>query len=722
MGERMSEARANPDPEVLMELGEAFAAGFFELPDASPLRRWSRAVRRRFEYRRVPVYEGTRLYPSGPHTPGPENAILAPCYSFTWSYRRAELQRRLPTAAPRCRAALEAMDQALTALQGHLDCIRTPHTVGGRGYTHSIPNYGRVLREGLDRYESRLTARLEAARAAGRAGDVDFCEALLDVLVGVRAWHARLRQALAARPCEDIAAEAHRRRLMACLEQVPMQPARTFAEAITAYNLVFYLDDCDNPGRVDQELIGAYRRDLAEGLVTYEEAEACIHELWQNTDANNGWSATIGGSTSSGEAAYNELTLICLRAARGMRRPNLQLRVRRDMPEAVWEEALDTLRSGTGLPALHNEEAFRESLLQAHLGLRPADLAMINGGGCTETMVHGCSNVGSLDAGLNLPLVLEASLRRLLPVATSFDAVLEGFLQDLRQAVDGVTREVNADQEAKARLRPQPMRTLLVDDCIDRGLEFHAGGARFNWSVINIAGLANVADSLAALRQVVFEQGFVSGAELQAALEADFAGCEALRRRLEACPRFGNDDPAVDALAARVGEAVFRELLAHAPWRGGRFLGSCLMFVTYAAAGAAVGATPDGRRRGRPLADSAGPVQGRDRHGPTAMLKSVTALPHRLAPGTLVVNARFAAELFDAAPGRDRLKALVRGYFDLGGMQLQINVVDQEILRRACAHPEDYPDLVVRIGGYSEYFHRLSPELRQSVLERTEHR
>jgi formate C-acetyltransferase len=718
----MSRNSALPDPAILLGLGEAFAAGYFELPEAPPLRRWARAVRRRFEHRAVPAYEGTRLYPAGPHTPARENVLLRPCYSFTWSYNAAALQECLATADAPTRATLLAMDRALSELQAQLDCIHTVHTVGGRGYTHSIPNYGRVLREGLMRHDERIREKLVAASAAGDGDRQTLCESLLDLLLGIRAWQGRLVTALEATVCEETAADAHRRRLLACLQQVPFRPARTFAEAVTAYNLVFYLDDCDNPGRVDQELIGFYRRDLAEGLITYEEAEAYVHELWQNTDSNSGWSASIGGSTAGGDPAYNELTLICLRAARGMRRPNLQLRVRRDMPDTVWEEALETLACGTGLPALHHEEEFRRSLREARLGLREADFALLNGGGCTETMVHGCSNVGSLDAGLHLPLILEQTLRQRLPDCPSFAALFAAFSDDLHHAVEEVVHEVNRDQEAKARLRPQPMRTLLIDDCIENGMEYNAGGARYNWSVVNVAGLANVADSLAAVREAVFEKALVSGRELLAVLERDFANDEPLRRRLESCPRFGNDLPAVDQLAAQIAALVCRGLMSHAPWRGGRFLGSCLMFVTYAAAGAQVGATPDGRRRGAPIADSAGAMQGRDRKGPTALFKSVGALPHYLAPGTLVVNARFAREMFDSPEQRDKLRALVRSYFDLGGMQLQINVIDQETLRRACEKPEDYPDLIVRLGGYSEYFIRLSPDLRRSVLERTEHR
>jgi len=391
------------------------------------------------------------------------------------------------------------------------------------------------------------------------------------------------------------------------------------------------------------------------------------------------------------------------------------------MPDDCWEACIDTLATGCGLPALHNEEEFLRSLREAHLGVAERDLGLHNGGGCTETMIHGCSNVGSLDAGINLPLILVDTLKTHIAEVETFDELVAAYKRDVAEVVAEIADAVSANQEAKARLRPQPMRTLLIDDCIDNGREFNAGGARYNWSVINVAGLANVIDSLAAVREVVFGTREKTGAELAEILARDFDGEETFCQRLAQCPRFGNDQPEADTIAAEVSEFVFREFLRYAPWRGGKFLGSCLMFTTYAAAGEPVGATPDGRRAGAPLADSGGAMQGRDRRGPTAMVKSVTKIPHCLAPGTLVVNCRLNREFFCTPAGRRRLRELVRTYFDLGGMQIQINVVDQEVLKDALAHPEKHEDLIVRVGGFSEYFNRLSDALRMTVLERTEH-
>jgi formate C-acetyltransferase len=220
---------------------------------------------------------------------------------------------------------------------------------------------------------------------------------------------------------------------------------------------------------------------------------------------------------------------------------------------------------------------------------------------------------------------------------------------------------------------------------------------------------------------MVFERQALSGADLLDVLAQDFEGHEALRQRLRRCPRFGNDLPAVDDLAAEIADYVFRAFRRHEPWRGGRFLPSCIMFTTYAAEGDKVGATPDGRRAGEPLADSIGPVAGRDHHGPTAMLRSVTRLPLHLAVGTPVLNIRFSQRLMTSGEGRRAVRDLIRTYFAMGGMQIQLSVVDRAVLEDAMIHPERHEDLIVRVGGFSAYFNTLSPALKAAILARTEH-
>ncbi|MDP6777540.1 MAG: pyruvate formate lyase family protein [Candidatus Latescibacteria bacterium] len=705
------------DPKALAELGETFASGYFEEPGAAPVVRMARAARRQLEQVALPEWEGTDLYPSGPYSIWARDKAVFFTFSHSMGYNRSRLEA-LREAHPEYAEMLDALDTAMSATFKVGSEIPQQFWVGGDGYTHSIPNFGRIIREGLSSYGDRIEERLLAARDREDSDRIAFYEAMQDVLAGIAAFHRRCLDAMSRSDRGDAATIGGPR---SALERVPFEPGRNFYEGLVSENFIFYLDGCDSLGRFDQDLGELYERDLTEGTLTAEEGERLVRQMWENVDANSGWNTALGGSLPDGSSAYNGLTLACLRAARGLRRPNLALRVRRDMSEPVFDAALDTIATGCGLPALYNEEGYLAALMGFHLNLQDEDLVDFAFGGCTETMVHGKSNVGSLDAGLNLVGILTETLDRELIGAESFDALLAAYTDDVRDAIALLADSVSRDQELKAQHQPQPMRSLLIDNCIDAGQEYNAGGARYNWSVINVGGMANAVDSLSAIRTLVFEMGEVSGAELLAAMRQDFVGYEVLLKQIQGCPRFGNDRPDVDALAAELSESVFKEFQRYAPWRGGKFLPGCLMFVTYARAGEGVMATPDGRLAGEPIADSAGPVQGRDRSGPTAMLNSVTRLAQELAPGTLVVNARFARSMLDSSEQRSRLKGLIRTYFQNGGMQIQINVVDQTVLKDAIVHPERHEDLIVRIGGYSEYFNRLSPALKASVLERTEH-
>lgn len=702
--------KAVPDPRILLDAGEPFGAGLCELSGAPAVERYARAWRRWLEHAPLPVFSGGALYPSGPKMPaGPGGVAMAlkPCHSRTFTWDRAALELKAALAPPRARAHLEMLADAVAREQAAVPNRNRRHAVGGNAFTHSIPCYERVLREGLDGYRSRVRKGLEAA---SDEADHAFNRAMDDLLKGVRARCRRLRAEL------DGQAGPEKERLRSALARVPFQPARDFYEAMVAFNFIYYLDNCDNPGRMDQVLFPYYRdpddRAMAMNL---------FGEFADNVSANSGWSAALGGTAPDGAPAYNPLTEIILRATAGRFRPSLELRVRRDTPDHVWEAAFDSLCSGNGQPAFYNEEAYLDGLREAGLGVAEADLALWNGGGCTETMLHGCSNVGSLDAGFNLPLVLADSLARSLRAGATFASVMKEFEADLGAEIRETLGFLNEHFRARARYRPQPVRSLLVEDCLARARDFNDGGARYNWSVVNVAGLADVADALEALRVVVFERREISPPAMAAVLAADFDGREPLRRRLEACPKFGNDVPSVDALAARVAGRVYDGITSFPCARGGKFLPAHIMFETYAHAGAAVGALPDGRRSGGPLADSVGPVQGRDRSGPTAMLRSVTRLPLRRAIGTPVLNLRFSKAAASGPEARRRLRALIEAYFKLGGLQAQFSLLDRAALEDALAHPERHEGLIVRIGGYSTYFNRLSPELKREVARRTEY-
>ena len=690
------------DCSSLERAGEYMASGYFSAPGASPLRRMCLGLRRYLQTCPLPEYSGEPLYPCSESIFDSDQAMRFH-YSSAMGLDRALLECKIESAEPEVAEALRHFRDALAEY---------PMV---RGYTHSIVNFGRILREGLSGYQARIERHLATAHARGDEERIDFHEALLILLDGIAAFHGRICELL--RASEEPGAEW----LLAALERVPFSPAEGFHQAIVGTNLIYYIDGSDDLGRLDQDLGAYYEADRALGRVTHEEAVEWVGRLFDNVNICNGWNCAIGGKAADGSDGSNALTLVCLEAAKGRRRPNLALRIARHTPDEVWDRALDTISGGTGIPALYSEEEYIRAIHENGLGVAEKDLPWFAFGGCTELMVHGRSNVGSVDAYYNLAQCLDLTLHRHLAACSSFGQFLARFKQAAAEGIAELTGEVSRWQETKARYQPQPIRTLLIDDCIDNGREFNAGGARYNWSVISISGLANVYDSLAAVKRFVFDKTDIDARELLDALNADFEGYEGLRRKLQSAPRFGNDDPYVDGIAADVAEFVFGEFGRYAPWRGGKYLASCLMFVTYGPFGEPVGALPDGRKAGTPIGDSAGAVQGRDTSGPTALLKSACRVPHFLAPGTLVVNIRFTKRVFSDPEARKRVKALIRTYFDMGGMQLQINVVDQAILKDAIEHPEDHADLIVRVGGYSEYFNRLEERLKYTVLERTEH-
>jgi formate C-acetyltransferase len=699
--------------EELVGWGEWFAAGYAETKGQAMCRRWARAWRRWLEHATA-EYTGGALAPIGGWLAGPGSRVMQPSAPFTWGWNPDALE-----SLHQYGADAASLDDYRTLLEGAASkrvWVADPHTVGGNGFTHSIPNYGRVLREGLDAHKGRICHALDHAREAGETARIDFYESLLDLLEGIRAWHANLLARVASAPSSP-----DRDALTEALGRVPFRPARTFHEAVVAYNIIFYLDLCDNPGRIDRELQPFYARDLATGRITTDAARALLACFADNVCANHGWSAALGGSRPGGAPAYNEVTALCLEAAAGKFRPSYELAVRSDMPDELWETALDTLATGGGQPAFYNDALYMQSLRDADLGLTEDDICMWNGGGCTETMIHGCSNVGSLDAGINTAIVLDETLHDLLPTAPDFDTVIREFKRRLSTVIEQVTDQISAAQQTRAQWEPHPMRSLLIDDCIDRGEDYNARGARYCWSVVNVAGLTNCADALAALREIVFERREVTGPKLLTVLDDDFAGHEPLRQRLLNCPKFGNDESGVDRLAADLAGHVWSELRARRPWRGGHFLGACIMFTTYAAAGREVGALPDGRCAGEPLGDSIGAVTGRDRKGPTALFNSVLKLPLHLATGTPVLNMRLSPSVIQVREGRRALRRLVESYFRRGGMQLQLNLVDQDVLRDAIAHPELHGNLIVRVGGYSTYFNLLSDGLKNAVCARVEH-
>ncbi len=656
----------------LMDAHEPYAAGLFEFPQRSRMFRYSNALYRDWENAAITPYDGGALYPCGRCLNSSDaDCAVRPHFSYTFWVNDAE--RLLEKTDEECHAAvMQEFELARPAFP-------TPHIVGGAGYTHSFINYERILKDGINGYQARVEALPEG----------DFRDAMLRLLEGIRIYQRRLVEHL--RGCGKVHPG-----LIEALERV-CDPPRTIYEALVLWNFVYYVDGCDDIGRLDVHLLRFHK---GENIVPL------LQELFRHVDANDGWSGALGPD-------YNELTLQCIRACHYIRRPNLQLRIKPDMPDEVWNEVYASLATSCGQPALYNEPGFQAALERDFPQIPKEDRLRCSFGGCTETMLEGVSNVGSDDLGINVALIYDRFARAHLGEFDTFEGFFESFCQQIRretlEALDILTRF----RKARGQYRPQPVRTLFIEDCLDRQLDFNAGGARYYWSVSNVAGLINVIDSLNVVRELIFEQRAYTAEAFMQALDAQEPS---FLRKARRCPSFGVDDEKADALGARLANFIYDCFDEKPCWPSGRYLTVSNQFTTYEAAGAVVGATPDGRNAWEPLCDSLGAVHGKDTAGPTALLSSTAKLPLERITGTPIMNIRIKKEHLSTM-----LKPLVMAFFEKGGMQLQVSCLSREEMLDAIDHPEKHENLVVRIGGYSEYFNRLTPGLKQTVLARTEY-
>jgi formate C-acetyltransferase len=295
------------------------------------------------------------------------------------------------------------------------------------------------------------------------------------------------------------------------------------------------------------------------------------------------------------------------------------------------------------------------------------------------------------------------------------------FRAQLEYLIEVKVRGNNVIERLWAQHIPTPFLSLLIDDCIKTGRDYHDGGARYNTSYIQGVGLGTITDSLSAFKLQVFETKAVSMAELMEALKNDFQGFEKLRLSLlERTPKYGNDDDYADSVMQEVFEAYFNAVDGRPNTKGGRYRVNLLPTTVHVYFGSVVAATPDGRRAGKPLSEGISPVQGMDRKGPTAVLKSAAKMDHVRTGGTLL-NQKLSPGLLETQEGMEKWAHLVRSYFRMDGHHVQFNVVDAETLRAAQEHPEEHRDLIVRVAGYSDYFCDLGKTLQDEIIERTEH-
>jgi len=686
----------SPEAELLLKFGEIFAAGLFEDRNASQYVRFARAIKRHLEHAE-PECTDTRLYPARDKNPWSLISEQKISCNYSYSLGGGGLEEYLPQCDDSEKKILEDIIKELKTIRDIP--IPTEFRIGGSGYTHSIINYERVLKEGLNNYKKRIGRKLNSAVPEKQ----DYYHALNEVLNAIILFHGKVLEKTGIKG----------------FEQVPLKPARSFYEAMLCFNFMWYIDGCDSIGRFDQYMGKYLDDDLKKGVITIAEAETLLEELWSNFDACSGWHMILGGCDKHGNDSYNELTYLCLKTLKKFRRPNAGIRVTPAMPERLWKQIFENWSDGGVNPSLYNGKGYSRNITK-YTGVKGDDLYEFAFGGCTELMFGGMSNVGSIDAGVNLLAVLENTIKKQLLKCKSFDDFLKILKRETAAQIKACIEASNKNQAYMAKYRPQLIRSLFTEDCIDSGKEFNAGGARYNGSVINFAGMTNVFNSLFTISKLFSGELKLDKEQFIKMLEADYAGYEKELKQINAFCKFGNDQHEIDSMAVDLSSFIFDEVHKYKCWRGDGFcIPGVILFVTYTALGQGIGATPDGRRAGEALADSVGAMQGTDRKGPTALLKSCLAIPQAKGIGTLVLNLRLEQSMLKQQNSLEKLKALILTYFEHGGLQIQTTIADQEALKKAVLEPDKYPNLMIRIGGYSEYFNRLSDELKKEVIKRT---
>ena len=616
----------NNKAELLYRLGEPLAAGMYEHEHAPIPERYGLGICRYFE-NVVPPEENDLLYPGERCCIWKlTDAAITFHYSFSIALDEGKLRAK---AEKFDLTSFEKtlLNSVIGELRFFLTCHIAPrHMVGGAGWTHSILNYRRILKEGLGKYCERV----------GNMKDSPLKKGLQYTLDGI---------------CDFL------KRAPGTIYDEVMNPAKDFKSAMRSFTFICSLDQYDSIGRFD-DYMGEY-------FQGEPEAPLYLDTLFRTFDTQDGWNMLYTNK-------YPEFTALCLKAQK-YSRPNSCFLISETTDQKTWDRIFDLWESGVPCPALYNSSRYQQGL-EEYSTFAPEDIAHFAFGGCTELMIEGCSNIGSVDAGINLPAI--------------YTADPDGdFYGNISREIDACAIEIRQEYQFAAQYRPQLIRTLFIDDCISRETEFNAGGARCNGSVLNVGGLPDAVNILAA------RQGLPE--------------------------KYGNDNPETDKIAAELGTFIFKRMRQQRGRHNGPVFPASIVLNGYAALGYGVDAAPGGRKAGDPIADSIGAIAGTDKNGLTALLKSAAALNPALAIGTPVLNVRLQKSL--VTRHRQELKALITTYFSMGGMQLQPTIADQETLKKAYENPEAYPHVIIRIGGFSEYYCRLSKELQRELLKRTEH-
>ncbi|MCG8479553.1 MAG: glycyl radical protein [Spirochaetales bacterium] len=788
--EKLRNEVLNAPSTICTDRARIYTEVYRDHPDKPVIIRRAIALDRTLREMRIFIEEGALIV--GNHASALRAAPIFPEYAVEWIEREIdEFERRpgdrfYPTAEVKAELAeicsfwrgRTTLDKG-RALMG--ETLRSIHRAGiiraegnlTSGDAHIAVDDRRILADGLDRYVDRVLDHLRAVDATTREGikKRTFYEAVLTGLGALRAFILRfadLADEQAAehgddRRCGELA------EIAAVCRHIAHRPPGTFRQALQlTYFVQLALQIESNGhsmslGRMDQYLYPFYEADRDTGGITPTDAMELLENTWIKLLSVNkirSWShtrfsagsplyqnVTIGGQHADGRDAVNELSYLILNSVGETRltQPNLSVRFHSGMSDDFLEACLAVVRKGFGMPAFNNDEIVIPSFM--NLGVASEDAYDYSAIGCIEVGVPG--KWGYRTTGkhfLNFMRVFLAAMNGgadtvsgetffpasgSLETFTSFDEVAAAWKEQITHyaragvAIDSAI-DVVLEEEA-----PDILCSTFVDDCLGRGKTIHEGGSKYDFVSGLQVGIANLGNSLATIKRLVFDEEVITGGELKRYLDTDFAGSEgeALRRTiLNDVPKFGNDDDYVDTLVRDAYMAYIEELDQYRTIRAGRGPIGCRYFAGTSSisanvpSGAVVPATPDGRHAWTPLAEGSSPSGGTDVSGPTAVFQSIGKLPTEKILGGVLLNQKLSPAILDEPANLGKLAAMLRAFFTgLGGWHVQYNVVDRETLLAAQKRPEEYRDLVVRVAGYSAFFTILSPDAQNDIIARTEH-
>ncbi len=639
---------------------------------------------------------------------------------------------------------------------------------------HLIPDYPRILHHGWRTIQAEADA--VASDPTSTPEQRDLARAISICADGVRAMADRY-----AAEAERLATQESDPKTLGVSEnpkgfcaaeleecaricrKVPWEPAETFPEALQSlwftHMLVLVAESYPgpgvSPGRVDQYLYPYYQADVEAGRLSPRQAKEWLQCLWikhnyaydyqgwvgtnQGINSSFGQLITLGGMDENGEDASNELTYLMLDVIQEMNllepKPNVRLHAR--TPDRLLGRVVDMIAETQGSPFLLNFDENSIAGLRWQ-GLPEETLWDYAPVGCLENTLQGNDRSGTVDVNLNIAKAVELALHSGRDAATgeqigprtgdprtfaTFDQFFAAFKAQLKTLLELLIAANDVADAGRAQFEPTPYVSALVDGCLDSGKDITAGGARYNFITVEGVALATAADSLAAVRKLVYDEGTVTMEELVQALDANFEGYEPLRQTLlNKAPKYGNDETYADELARQISQFWTSEAFKHVtPETDKRYRSGYLSWNYWVSYAPTTGATPDGRKRGQFLSNGVCPVNGADRLGPTAVIKSVGHLGMETAPNGASHTMSFSPDLLRNPENRLKLAALLRAYGQVGGTCLQVNVISPDTLRAAQKDPDTYSNLLVRVTGYNAYFVMLSREIQDEIIARESH-